>query len=136
MAGVDGDGSPAAGAQSSDADGPAGVRGSRPKPAGGQPVAGLLLVLCQHAGHAERGAHSGLHPPTAVRRQAESLLLKQTPVSRRIGEKIKLESRERRQRPPCLLDGLDAFSSDDPSWCFRVPVKFSRAQSSKTPENC
>lgn len=67
MAGVHGGGSPASGAQSSDADGPARVRGSRPKPAGGQPVAGLLLVLCQHAGHAERSAHSGLHRPAAVR---------------------------------------------------------------------
>lgn len=27
------------------------------------------------------------------------------------------------------LDGVDAFLLDDPSWCSRVPVKFSRAQS-------
>ncbi len=46
VAGVDGDGSPAAGAQSADADGPEGLRGARQEPAGGQPVAGLLLVLC------------------------------------------------------------------------------------------
>lgn len=65
-AGVNGDGSPASGAQSADADGPAGLRGTGQEPAGGQPVACLLLVLRQPAGDAERGAHAGLHRPPAV----------------------------------------------------------------------
>lgn len=39
-------------------------------------MAGLLLVLCEPAGAAERGADAGVHGPPAVRRQEESVLLR------------------------------------------------------------
>lgn len=46
-----------------------GLRGPGPLPTGGQPVEGLLLVLHEPPGHPDCGRHTGLHPPTPLRRQ-------------------------------------------------------------------
>ncbi|KAJ8345338.1 hypothetical protein SKAU_G00295310 [Synaphobranchus kaupii] len=69
--GVGGVGSQALGAQPADADCSSRVRGSRPQPAGGQPVAGVLLVLHEPASDAGRGRDAGVHRAQPLQRQEE-----------------------------------------------------------------
>lgn len=65
--GAGGPGAPELGEEPPVPGGPAGLRGQGPLPPGGQPVAGLLLVLRQPAGHVGRRRHSDLHTEAPVR---------------------------------------------------------------------
>lgn len=64
--GAVGPGAPELGEEPAVPGGPAGLRGQGPLPSGGQPVAGLLLVLPQPAGHVGRRRLSALHAEAPV----------------------------------------------------------------------
>lgn len=66
LSGKDGHCVPAPGEEPSGAGFAAGLWGEGPLPPGGQPVAGVLLVLPQPACHAHRRCHSNLHPATPL----------------------------------------------------------------------
>lgn len=64
--GTSGSGVPEPGEEPSGPGSIAGLRGSGPLPARGQPVAGLLLVLPHPAGHVGRRRHSDLHAEASL----------------------------------------------------------------------
>ncbi|XP_031683881.1 uncharacterized protein LOC109880116 isoform X1 [Oncorhynchus kisutch] len=59
----------APGAEPAASDHAEGLRGPGPLSTGGQSVEGLVLVLHEPPGHPDRGRHTGLYPPTPLRRQ-------------------------------------------------------------------